>query len=149
MTHDEHFVDTSGGQEKIHTPIPITRVEKVDDKPSHGDVPGTAAHSVRTQDAVPDEIEIIPEGSRSRSASILGSRTPSRNASQDGARIPKTIVEKIDPQTPSSGEVPGTLAYALHKADAEPDVIVMAPETNRMDLEGALPFSMRPLPESD
>ena len=41
--------------------VPITRVELVDDEPSHGDVPGTAAHDVRKQDAVPDEMELVPE----------------------------------------------------------------------------------------
>ena len=136
VADNQHLPDTSKGQKELNILIPTTRVEKVDDEPSHGDVPGTAAHSMRTQDAVPDEIEIIPEGSRSRSASNLSSRNASRDASREGTPIPKTIVEKIDPQTPSHGEIPGTMAYALRQADAEPDVIVTAPETSRMDLEG-------------
>lgn len=34
---------------------------QVDDHQSYGEVPGTAAYSMRTQDAVPDELEVIPE----------------------------------------------------------------------------------------
>ncbi|KAK3066044.1 hypothetical protein LTS18_002087, partial [Coniosporium uncinatum] len=62
--NDEYFSDASEGNS--HSPIPVTRVERVDDKPAHGEVPGTPAYKLRTQDAVPDELEIVPEGSRSR-----------------------------------------------------------------------------------
>ena len=116
-----------------HSPIPTTRVEKVDDTPSHGQVPGTAAYEMRTQDAVPDELEIIPEGGGSRSSSSLGgedrARSPTRNP--DGITIPKMVVEKIDPSSPSHGEIPGTAAHNLRKADAVPDVILQAPESGR------------------
>jgi hypothetical protein len=40
---DEHFSDASEGQPKrsnATSPIPITRVERVDDEPAHGEVPG-------------------------------------------------------------------------------------------------------------
>lgn len=40
-------------------PIPTTRVEKVDDKPSHGEVPGTLAYEKREEDAEPDEVEVV------------------------------------------------------------------------------------------
>ena len=39
-----------------------------------------------------------------------------------------TRVEKVDPTSPSHGEVPGTPAHAKRKADAVPDSIVKAPE---------------------
>lgn len=37
--------------------------------------------------------------------------------------VPLTVVEKVDPLTPSYGEVPGTMAHDMRKADAEPDII--------------------------
>ena len=83
-------------------------------------MPGTDAYKIRTQDAVPDEIEVIPEGSHSRSASR--SRVD-RPVSPGGTPIPKTVVEKVDPKSPSRGDLPGTVAYSKRKADAVPDII--------------------------
>lgn len=40
-------------------PIPITKVEKVDSKPSHGEVPGTEAYDMRRKDAEPDIVEEV------------------------------------------------------------------------------------------
>ncbi len=40
-------------------PIPITKVEKVDSKPSHGEVPGTHAYELRKEDAEPDIVEEV------------------------------------------------------------------------------------------
>ena len=37
--------------------IPTTVITKVDSKPSHGEVPGTEAFKMRTQDAEPDVVE--------------------------------------------------------------------------------------------
>ena len=127
---DEHFSDASEGRRgKSYpaSPIPITRVERVDDSPAHGEVPGTDAYHMRTQDAVPDEVEIVPEGARSRSSSRLSSsdRPP---LTPGGTPIPRTVVEKIDPDQPGYGDVPGTTAHQLRLADAEPDIIVKAPE---------------------
>ncbi|KAI9924764.1 hypothetical protein MW887_006620 [Aspergillus wentii] len=131
---EEHFSDATEGNQHSHSrspsgrtsPVPRTRVEKVDEDPSHGDVPGTPAYEKRGQDAVPDEIEVIPEGSRSRSHSAAGSqgRSPSPGA------IPRTLVEKIDPSEPAHGEVPGTAAYEQRKADAVPDIVTTVPESD-------------------
>ena len=108
------------------SPIPTTRVEKVDDKESHGDVPGTVAYSQRTQDAVPDEVEIIGDISRPNSRT---SQTQSeRTSAPGGTNIPKTVVEKIDPASPSHGEIPGTTAHSMREADAVPDVILQSPK---------------------
>ncbi|OAG05902.1 uncharacterized protein CC84DRAFT_1119428 [Paraphaeosphaeria sporulosa] len=129
---DEHFSDASEGRvEKpdrstATSPIPVTRVERVDDEPSYGEVPGTEAYNKRTQDAVPDEVEIVPEGQRSRSASRVS--ISDRPYTPGGTQIPKTVVEKIDPDTPSHGDVPGTLAHDLRAADAVPDIVLKAPE---------------------
>ena len=108
--------------------IPTTRVEKVDSSPSHGEVPGTPAYEKRLRDAVPDEIEIIPEGQRSR-ASSRAMASPS--ASPSLSPIPKTRVEKVDLASPSYGEVPGTVAWEKRKADAVPDAIDTATPENR------------------
>ena len=114
--------------------VPVTRVERVDDNPSYGEVPGTSAYKLRTQDAVPDEIEIVPEGSRSRSASRLSEAD--RPLTPGGTMIPKTIVEKVEPDQPSHGEVPGTAAYEKRRADAEPDEVLKSPIKTRQNLEG-------------
>ncbi|KAF2211639.1 hypothetical protein CERZMDRAFT_42677 [Cercospora zeae-maydis SCOH1-5] len=138
---DDHFSSASEGGHPTpsqdyppQSPIPITRVERVDDEPAHGEVPGTPAYSLRTQDAVPDEIEIVPEGRRSRSATlqIAGrsrgnsaasiSSTGSRPMTPGGTPIPKLIVERVDDK-PAHGEVEGTEAYAKRMADATPDEV--------------------------
>ncbi|EEH10999.1 conserved hypothetical protein [Histoplasma capsulatum G186AR] len=129
-SEDEHFSDASEGiathlRSQTPSPIPRTRVEKIDDSPSYGEVPGSPAYEKRVLDAVPDEIEII------------GSRPPSRPQSSASIRAalppnlapaPRTVVEKIDPTSPSYGEEPGTLAYESHKADSAPDVILKIQE---------------------
>ncbi|KAF2128036.1 hypothetical protein P153DRAFT_432445 [Dothidotthia symphoricarpi CBS 119687] len=146
---DEHFSDASEGRagqirrSDATSPIPITRVERVDDEPSHGEVPGTDAYQKRTQDAVPDEVEIIPDGLRSRSTSRVSMSdrplTPGgadRPLTPGGTPIPKTVVERIDDE-PSHGEVPGTLAHQLRLADAEPDVIVKVPQPTARKSQGS------------
>lgn len=77
---------------------------------------------MRMQDAVPDELEIIPDGEESKHAPGLALEDTSHNAA--AIPIPKTVVQKVDPASPSHGEVPGTVAHAIRKADAVPDVIV-------------------------
>jgi hypothetical protein len=37
------------------------------------------------------------------------------------------IVEKIDPDEPSYGDVPGTEAYEKRRADAVPDAVIRSP----------------------
>jgi hypothetical protein len=120
---DDHFSDAQSGLEHTSgdiSPVPLTRVEKVDDEPSHGEVPGTDAYHKRVQDAAPDEIEIIPEGTESRPRSAMNTQSPT----PEGQPVPITVVEKVDPAAPSHGEVPGTLAHDIRAADAVPDVVV-------------------------
>ena len=95
-------------------------------------MPGTTAYKLRTADAVPDEIEVVPEGTRSRSASRV-----SRPSTPGGTQIPKIIAEKIDPDTPAYGDVPGTAAFEMRKADATPDEIIKSPAS---DAAPANPF---------
>jgi len=107
------------------SPVPKTRVEKVDDQPTHGEVPGTAAYKLRSKDAVPDEVEVIPEGQRSRASSRL--RPEDRPSTPGGTPIPRIVAEKIDPDQPAYGDIPGTSAYEMRKADAKPDEVVRSP----------------------
>lgn len=91
-------------------------------------MPGTSAYQMRVQDAVPDEVEIVPEGGRSRSTSMLSaSDRPSTPLSPGGTPIPKTVVEKVDDE-PSHGDVPGTEAYEQRQADAVPDIVLKVAE---------------------
>ncbi len=132
---DEHFSDASEGQQRPNSrpaspltsrptsPIPRTRVERVDDEPRHGETPGSPAYEMRRQDAVPDELEIVPEGRLSKRNSSSSLKPPQ---SPGAPPVPLTVVEKVDPAAPSHGEVPGTAAYEQRQADAAPDVVLKA-----------------------
>ena len=89
---------------------------------------------MRTQDAVPDELEIIPEGSNSIPSSSNSQRVSP--TLPDGISIPKTVVEKVDPTSPSHGDVPGSAAHSIRKADAVPDVILKAPDDGESPSDG-------------
>ena len=127
---DDHFSSASEGDNGI----PTTRVERVDGEAAHGEVPGTSAYEKRTQDAVPDEVEIVPDSeptragstSRSRAASQLKS-PPSRSETPGGSPVPKTVVERVDLE-PAHGEVDGTAAKEMRLADAVPDEVRVAPK---------------------
>lgn len=77
---------------------------------------------MRMQDAVPDELEIIPDGEKSKHASGVASQ----NSSPAGVSIPvpKTVVQAVDPISPGHGDAPRIIARSTHKADAVPDVVV-------------------------
>ncbi|KLJ08681.1 hypothetical protein EMPG_15885 [Blastomyces silverae] len=127
-SEEEHFSDASEGiaprlRSRTPSPIPRTRLEKIDNSPCYGEVPGSPAYGTRGLDAVPDEIEIVGNGPPSRP----GSRASTR-ATLDPNMVPRTIVEKIDPSSPSYGEEPGTRAYESHKADSAPDMILRIQE---------------------
>lgn len=144
---DDHFSSASEGghshpgptshSRNISLDIPVTRVERVDDKASHGEVPGTPAYEQRMRDAVPDEVEIVPEGkrprssttqSRSRAVSQLSDADAgnSRPSTPGGTPVPRTVVERVDDR-PAYGEVEGTAAHEMRMADAEPDEVVRSP----------------------
>ena len=77
---------------------------------------------MREKDAVPDEIEIVPDGQKSRSNSSAGLSHRSPRDSL-GSSVPKTVVDKVDPLSPSHGDVPGTPAFSTRQADAVPDEV--------------------------
>lgn len=47
-----------------------------------------------------------------------------RQSTPGGSPIPQTLVEKVDPNSPSHGDIPGTPAYEQRKADAVPDFVM-------------------------
>ncbi|KAL8940899.1 MAG: hypothetical protein Q9216_002560 [Gyalolechia sp. 2 TL-2023] len=127
---EEVFSDAQEGPKQStgnNSPIPTTRVEKVDDRESHGEVPGTEAYNLRRQDAVPDELEIVGDTSNPSSRRTSQSQ-PDRTSTPGGSPIPKTVVEKIESMSPSHGEIPGTAAHNMRQADAVPDVILQSPK---------------------
>jgi len=85
---------------------------------------------MRRQDAVPDELEIVPEGRLSKRNSSSSLRPPP--SPNDAPPVPLTVVEKVDPALPSHGEVPGTAAYEQRQADAAPDVVLKASDSNSL-----------------
>ena len=119
---DDHFSDAQSGLEpsgRASPVVPLTRIEKVNDEPSHGEAPGTDAYAMRESDAKPDEVAVIPEKDNDLEPR---SATPGRHP------IPTTLVEKIDPSSPTHGEVPGTLAHENRAANAVPDPVVKSGE---------------------
>lgn len=107
---EDQFTDAQSAPiSESGSPIPKTRVERVDDRPAHGEVPGTEAHALREKDAQPDEIALIPSDDDKSSSS----------ASED---VPATVVEE------ASGSVGEHSQEFLDKrqTDAAPDVLVGA-----------------------
>ena len=98
-------------------------MERVDKEPAHGEVPGSEAYDLRKQDAVPDELEIVTEGKGS-------DNTSGRSEPPLSPAVPLTVVEKIDPEAASHGDVPGTAAYEKRLADASPDLIFQRGDAN-------------------
>ncbi|CZT17455.1 uncharacterized protein RCC_03289 [Ramularia collo-cygni] len=131
---DDHFSSASEGTpnpnrlstDGSQSPIPITRVERVDDKAAYGEEPGTPAYALRTADAVPDEVEVVPEGRRARSGTQSRSRShsnlsvSSRPPTPGGSPVPHIKVERLDDK-PAYGEVEGTVAKEMREFDAQPD----------------------------
>lgn len=112
-------------------------MERVDSSLQHGEVPGTEAYNIRDQDAVPDQIEVIPDGSPSRDPSPAGLND--RPTTPGDSPIPRTMIEKVDPDSPSYGEVPGTEAFEKRQADAVPDFVKSTSD----------PESVQPPPSSE
>ncbi|OAQ70555.2 hypothetical protein VFPPC_03006 [Pochonia chlamydosporia 170] len=106
---DDQFTDAQSGSvtPHINSPIPKTRVEKLDSSPSHGEVPGTEAHKMREADAQPDEIAV---------ANDSDAETPTGMALQDA---PITVLEATDP-----AHSPGSSS----SVDAKPDIVLEPPE---------------------
>lgn len=84
---------------------------------------------MRREDAVPDELEIVSEDSLSKQNASNSSEPP---LSPVETPVPLMVVEKVDPASPSYGEVPGTAAYEQRQADAAPDVVLKALDSTKV-----------------
>ncbi len=119
---EEHYSDAQSGPvtPARASPIPKTRVEKVDDKPAYGEVPGTQAYRLREGDAEPDEIAIIPDPSNPSKAEP---EHPPQSLTPGGHPIPTTVVQ----ETPDAeGSVTQPENRQRRKSDARPDLVVKA-----------------------
>ncbi|CAK7274139.1 hypothetical protein SEPCBS119000_006014 [Sporothrix epigloea] len=122
---EDHFSDAqSVANESSASPIPRTRVEKVSDEPSYGEVPGTEPYLMREGDAKPDEISVIADsndGTSETADSAAAAQGPDRPTEQP---IPTTILEESADS--SSSKAPDE---KKHEADPAPDLIVRADGT--------------------
>jgi len=119
---EEHYSDAQSGPvtPARASPIPKTRVEKVDNKPAYGEVPGTQAYRLREGDAEPDEIAIIPDPIN---PSKPEPEHPPQSLTPGGHPIPKTVVQ----ETPDvEGSVTQPENRQRRKSDARPDLVVKA-----------------------
>ncbi|KAG5947444.1 hypothetical protein E4U53_006422 [Claviceps sorghi] len=109
---EDQFTDAQSNPMTPHvtSPIPITRVEKLDSIPSYGEVPGTEAHNLRKADAQPDEIAVANEFmEEDLEASI---ETP-RQA------VPITVLEPVRSDSPGSPAPTRSL-----DVEAKPDFVL-------------------------
>lgn len=127
---DDSFTDAqsqtrSRSQSRPESPIPITRVERVDHNAAYGEVPGTDAYQMRTEDAQPDEIAFIPDDKK------LDSAPPSGAVSPGGQPIPKTVVEEVPASPVMEGlSRRGTLhSHKRNPSDAMPDLVLQVEDT--------------------
>ncbi|KAH7162737.1 hypothetical protein B0J13DRAFT_536854 [Dactylonectria estremocensis] len=109
---EDQFTDAQSApiSPKISPSIPTTRVEKIDDEPAYGEVPGTEAYAKREQDAIPDEIAIVQDDVSS-DASI----------STIDATVPATLVEEAPGNIPTSHSPE---YEERRKADTSPDLVL-------------------------
>ena len=80
---------------------------------------------------------VLVVNTQNETAGRLGSEDYS--ATPGGLPVPKTVVEKVDPENPSHGEVPGTLAHEKRLADAIPDEIVTDEHPSSADASESQP----------
>ncbi|KAG6089671.1 hypothetical protein E4U15_001934 [Claviceps sp. LM218 group G6] len=105
--------DTEEHLEEASTPIPITRVEKVDSNPSYGEVPGTEAYRQREADAQPDEIAVLDDFTKEHL----------EEASMDTPRqdVPITVLEPVQ-----SDHEESSAPTRSSDVDAKPDIVLEA-----------------------
>ncbi|KAK7951517.1 uncharacterized protein PG986_007245 [Apiospora aurea] len=126
---EDHFSDAQSAHSESaepNSPVPKTRVEKVDDEPSYGEVPGTEAYDKRTGDAAPDEIAVIPDPGTDSSAKDT--------TAPESQPVPKTVVDE-------TADAPGSTTQNyhedLHAADATPDYVRKADGTGEASTQPA------------
>lgn len=95
-------------------------VEQPEIAPNHGGKLSIDTHHERAADALVERVGRMAEDDERMASNSVSSRP----TTPGGYPIPITVVEKVDPSTPSYGEIPGTLAHELRKADAVPDLVL-------------------------
>ncbi|OBT67651.1 hypothetical protein VE03_03842 [Pseudogymnoascus sp. 23342-1-I1] len=117
---DDHFSDARSDRaaySRTASPIPTTRVERVDHEASYGEVPGTAAYDQRSEDARPDEVAFVEDESTS-SDPVPRPLTP----------IPQTVLEEV-PASPIRGHAHKPSTPKVYPVDAQPDRVVHIPDS--------------------
>ncbi|KAF4123546.1 hypothetical protein GMORB2_6247 [Geosmithia morbida] len=110
---EDQFTDAQSAPETPTegSPVPTTRVDRVDDEPADGEVPGTDSYQLRQADAKPDQIAVPREEGGDGDDDEPSPTTP---AATD---IPITVVQE------APGETPGEHEHELeHEADAAPNI---------------------------
>lgn len=125
---EDQFTDAQSGPvtPRAHSPVPTTRVEKVDNEPSYGEVPGTEAYEKREGDADPDEIAVIPDRDGANTPqNERGEENDDEPPDVENAEIPVTVLEEApgDGPSPRSEE-----AESKRSADAAPDIVISSSE---------------------
>ncbi|KZF22104.1 hypothetical protein L228DRAFT_261324 [Xylona heveae TC161] len=107
---EDHFSDASEGQNMSSSdaslPAPSIKVEKTDNVPSHGEVPGTAAYEARKQDAAPDEVQVIPEEIKEDASSNVSVSEKSTISGHVSAPLAPSEDSEIQPINETSHDVP-------------------------------------------
>ncbi|KAG6005641.1 hypothetical protein E4U43_000561 [Claviceps pusilla] len=109
---EDQFTDAQSNPMTPHvtSPIPITRVEKVDSNPHYGEVPGTAAYNQRKADAQPDEIAV---------ATDYMDEDFEASAETPRQEVPITVLEPV--QSVTEGCAVSTTSPDV---DAKPDIVL-------------------------
>ncbi|KFY59154.1 hypothetical protein V497_04482, partial [Pseudogymnoascus sp. VKM F-4516 (FW-969)] len=136
---DDHFSDARSDRaaySRTASPIPTTRVERVDHEASYGEVPGTAAYDQRSEDARPDEVAYVKDDSDSAADPVPRPLTP----------IPQTVLEEV-PASPIRGHAHKPSTPKVYPADTQPDRVVQIPDSGDVgadeegDVSGTRPRS--------
>ncbi|KFZ11141.1 hypothetical protein V502_07720, partial [Pseudogymnoascus sp. VKM F-4520 (FW-2644)] len=124
---DDHFSDARSDRaaySRTASPIPTTRVERVDHEASYGEVPGTAAYDQRSEDARPDELAFVEEDNDSAAEPVPRPLTP----------IPQTVLEEVPP-SPIRGHAHKPSTPKIYPADAQPDRVIHIPDSGAASAE--------------
>ncbi|KAH9438829.1 hypothetical protein MCOR02_002429 [Pyricularia oryzae] len=133
---DDHFSDAQSAPSEAGSEspkLPKTRVEKVDNEPSFGEVPGTEAYQKRASDAEPDEIAVASDsssaiaGPEDRKQDDASSEKPQSDAVPD--RVVKVDGSESDEAKSSSkdGAIDTPVAASLPSPPAEPEDTPQSP----------------------
>lgn len=121
------------------SPIPITRVERVDHEASYGEVPGTDAYEMRAEDARPDEVAFIDDEKKTESPGVMSPATPG------GQPIPKTVLEEVPPSPVLGGlSRSSTHKHKRHMSDAMPDLVLQVEDHGDVTPPAKSPATLTP-----